>query len=582
MPKSNGKESPRAILYVRVSTEEQAKKGYSIPDQLRELRDCAAREGHQVVEEAVDDGYTGAEPYRPGLTRVMDLARAGDIDLVIAKKRDRFFRSRLYRLVWDRDLEDLGVRLVALNDTGNRFGDAMQDEFAEWEREEIGRRTTDGRLSKARQGKVVAPSRARYGFGPAESGVGWEVDEDKMSVVRRIFRMVAGGASLSAIAKTFDREGIPTPGGARFWDRSFFRTCVFDDVYKPHTTEEIRALVSAEVATGLDPERSYGVSWYNTCGLKIKKVPDPSREDGFRKTYGWHEKPKDEHIAVPVPDSGIPRDLVEAARDAVKNNRAPSRAGSRFWELSGGVALCADCGRRMISRRKPKTKNGKRYEYDYYHCSGHHGKGRAVCENSRNSAAGKLEGEIWSRVRDFLAHPTRLETGLNRLVEEERADSLKDPGPEIGRLTKRITAADRERANYHKMAAREMISFEELEERLREVEEARGAARDELDALNRSHQRLKELEKDRDSLLDHYKEIVPSRLDLLTPGQRHEIYKVLGTEALIGRGGDVEVQLKKVLMKAGREENRKGYTNGINPRSVKTEGLSRSARMAAR
>jgi DNA invertase Pin-like site-specific DNA recombinase len=44
-----------AILYARVSTEEQAKTGYSIPEQLRELRAYAVRESYRVVDEVVDD-----------------------------------------------------------------------------------------------------------------------------------------------------------------------------------------------------------------------------------------------------------------------------------------------------------------------------------------------------------------------------------------------------------------------------------------------------------------------------------------------------------------------------------------------
>src|SRR5918998_5136626 len=137
MLNTNGHGARRAVLYARVSTEEQAKTGYSIPEQLRELRSHAAREGYRVVEEVVDDRHSGADPHRPGLRRVMGLAEAGAMGVVIAKKRNRLFRSRLYRLLWDQDLGELGVSLIALDDTGNRFGDAMQDEFAEWEREEI-------------------------------------------------------------------------------------------------------------------------------------------------------------------------------------------------------------------------------------------------------------------------------------------------------------------------------------------------------------------------------------------------------------------------------------------------------------
>jgi len=161
MSSTNGHGPKRAILYTRVSTDEQAKMGYSIPEQLRELRAYAAREGYRVVEEAVDDGHSGADPHRLGLRRVMELAEGWAIDVVLAKKRNRLFRSRLYQLLWDQDLGDLGVKLIALDDTGNRFGDAMQDEFSEWEREEIAKRTQDGLLEKCRSGLIIKRKRAR-------------------------------------------------------------------------------------------------------------------------------------------------------------------------------------------------------------------------------------------------------------------------------------------------------------------------------------------------------------------------------------------------------------------------------------
>ena len=98
------------------------------------------------------------------MQRVMQLAEAGEIDVVIAAKRDRFFRSRLHRLLWDKDLADFGARLVALNDTGNRLADGFQDDFAEWEREMIRERTMGGKLEKAREGKIVASCRPKFGF----------------------------------------------------------------------------------------------------------------------------------------------------------------------------------------------------------------------------------------------------------------------------------------------------------------------------------------------------------------------------------------------------------------------------------
>jgi site-specific DNA recombinase len=54
MPHTNGHGPKRAILYARVSTDEQAKRGYSLAQQLEALREYAVREGYEILEEVVD------------------------------------------------------------------------------------------------------------------------------------------------------------------------------------------------------------------------------------------------------------------------------------------------------------------------------------------------------------------------------------------------------------------------------------------------------------------------------------------------------------------------------------------------
>jgi len=155
-----------------------------------------------VVEVIEDDGYSGATRDRPGISRIMELAEAGQIDAVVAIKRDRFFRSRLYRLLMDEDLKEHGVKLVALNDTNNCIGDGVQDDFAEWEREQIAERTANGKLHKSREGKVVGGRRVSYGYRYVRNEywrpVGYAVDEPKMDVVRRIFSEIADGTPVFA------------------------------------------------------------------------------------------------------------------------------------------------------------------------------------------------------------------------------------------------------------------------------------------------------------------------------------------------------------------------------------------------
>ena len=101
---------------------------------------------------------------------------------------------------------------------------------------------------------MIAGSHANYGFGYDAARDGYEIDEEAMRVVRRIFRMVGPeGATLHAVKRTFEREGLPTPKGGTFWSQPFLRSVVLVDVYKPHAFEEVAALVSAAVAARLNP-----------------------------------------------------------------------------------------------------------------------------------------------------------------------------------------------------------------------------------------------------------------------------------------------------------------------------------------
>src|SRR3712207_7410457 len=77
---------------------------------------------------------------------------------------------------------------------------------------------------------------------------------------------------------------------------------------------------------------------------------------------------RSEWIAVPVPDAGIPRELVDAAREAVKDNRRPSRAGNRFWQLSGGLLRCGACDRSMASTRRSEEHTSELQSRQYLVC----------------------------------------------------------------------------------------------------------------------------------------------------------------------------------------------------------------------
>jgi site-specific DNA recombinase len=120
MSSLNGHGPKRAVLYARVSTDEQARSGYSLAQQMEALRDYAVREGYEILEEVSDPGQSGASLERPGMDRVRDLvATAGGVSMVLAQDRDHFSREPAYHYLLKREFEEHGCALRALSDRGD-------------------------------------------------------------------------------------------------------------------------------------------------------------------------------------------------------------------------------------------------------------------------------------------------------------------------------------------------------------------------------------------------------------------------------------------------------------------------------
>lgn len=85
----------RAALYIRVSTEEQARHGLSLNEQKADLENYAKDNGYIIAGEYEDAGISARKSYkkRPALLRLLDDCKAGKIDTVLFIKLDRWFRN---------------------------------------------------------------------------------------------------------------------------------------------------------------------------------------------------------------------------------------------------------------------------------------------------------------------------------------------------------------------------------------------------------------------------------------------------------------------------------------------------------
>src|SRR5215218_4316127 len=229
MPSTNEHGPKRAILYARVSTDEQARSGYSLAQQLEALRAYATREGYEILEEIEDKGYSGGNLARPGLDRVRDVAAAGGVDMVLAQDRDRFARKVVHNGLLEEEFSKHGSKTKALNDYGDDSAEGalmrgIQTQFAEYERAKIAERTRRGKERKAREGKVLRGPKSPYGFRYNATGDGLIVYEPEMVVAERIFRLAAEGLGPQAIQTRSTMKARPRQraihcGRAGRWSR---------------------------------------------------------------------------------------------------------------------------------------------------------------------------------------------------------------------------------------------------------------------------------------------------------------------------------------------------------------------------
>ena len=127
------------------------------------------------------------------------------------------------------------------------------------------------------------------------------------------------------------------------------------------------------------------------------------------------------------------------------------------------------------------------------------------------------------------------------MIERERDGLRGDPDREAKTWAEKLADTDRKRARFQDMAAEGLNDFDELRAKLIALEETRDTAHRELAALEARREQLAELERDRDTLIEHYTGMVPKALDSLVPEERHRIYKLLKLRVNLSTDGALEV-----------------------------------------
>jgi site-specific DNA recombinase len=150
----------RAAIYARVSSERQEKE-HTIGSQLEVLRNYAAQNGMEIIEEFTDEGYSGARLDRPALDRMRDLAERRGFEVLLTHCTDRLARKFVLQALILEELERFGVKAIfleggAADDPLSKLMHQITGAVAEFERAKIAERNRRGKLYRARCGEIVA------------------------------------------------------------------------------------------------------------------------------------------------------------------------------------------------------------------------------------------------------------------------------------------------------------------------------------------------------------------------------------------------------------------------------------------
>lgn len=301
-------------------------------------------------------------------------------------------------------------------------------------------------------------------------------------------------------------------------------------------------MLSPQILATVDPSKTYGVYYFNRESVLAQTIAEDTPEGRiYKKKTKRAIKDKSEWIAVPVPDAGIPKAVVEAARQSLRENKPSSRADNRFWELSGGIFRCGGCGRSMATHASYSKKKIGQERYHYYRCQ-NAATHKELCSYRRSYRASILESQVWEEVSAFLKKPEKLEIGLERMIRQKEEElSGRDPLEEVKKWQERISTLDDKRKRYQEMAAEGLIDFVALKERLQELEEEKAAAQREINSLLHKGEQLEEMRRNKGALLERLKETPTRYIDSLSPVERRRVYQIIGLRALTKEEGAVEV-----------------------------------------
>ncbi len=221
-----------AGLYLRVSTEDQAREGFSLSEQKERLEFYCKYNGYKIVETYIDAGISAkGGNHRPEFERMLEDGKEGKINMIICLKLDRITRSINDWEMLMKYSETYDVNLAFVNDDINtttangKMISRIMMSVSQNEIERTSERTIIGLAGAIKQGHI--PHKAPLGYKHENKKL--VVDPLTKDVVIRIFNLYFEGMSYQKISTLFNKEQVL---GKTNWRDSTIMAILTNEIYK--------------------------------------------------------------------------------------------------------------------------------------------------------------------------------------------------------------------------------------------------------------------------------------------------------------------------------------------------------------
>lgn len=498
----------KVALYTRVSTEDQAREGFSLDVQRDFLLKYAKDQGWEVfcslpgTKVYQDDGVSGYTLDRPALQRLLADAQRKQFDLILVYKQDRLSRNLKDMLNLLDQLSKWGIGYKSATepfDTTTSAGKMalhMLGTYAEFERNRLVERVFPGMIRGVQNGHWQGARYAPYGYSYNKERKLLELVPKEAEIVKKIYDMYLANKSTTQIAGYFYQKGIKSRSGCRF------QTKLICDILK-------------------NPVYLGKLVWN-------RKHYDKNNQS--RKTYRAVPNPPDQVVIVEGKHQPIiSQDTFDKVQARLRANRkGGERCMTRFDYPFTGVMVCGRCHHKM-SGISAMTNAAKKKRKRWYRCSAAY-MHDIKCKNSMVRAE-VIEPQLFAIIEQLTRNKEVLTVRLTRLIKAQAEPS--EAFLEMIQAQKKLIQENlRKQKKLNDAYMADCMAFEVYKEKAGDLRDEEKRLRDRLAELE-----LKLLAKEKEKGYQQYVKEVLNRFteakDELDPIRKKEVVRVIFKEILV-------------------------------------------------